>query len=535
MNRSLKLSFASLTTLFSAAIVVACSSGAQNDSETSGSDLAATNARMIPSGCNHKKAAVNGHAQASCYSVHLDSTKIDHPAVINGAATTTPSGFGPSDIQSAYNIPSSFAPNSTVAVVDAQDNPNAESDLAVYRAQFGLPACTTANGCFKKVSQTGSTTGLPSGDTDWGGEIALDLDMVSAACPSCKILLVETNSQADTDLAAGVDEAVKLGAQAVSNSYGWSEDSSSSSDATHYTHAGVLVTASAGDSDTGASFPATAEAVTAVGGTSLVKDSSSRGWTETVWENSSSEGTGSGCSTVFAQPSFQTTAMTGCAKRAEADVSAVADPQTGVAVYDTYGGSSAGADGWEVYGGTSASSPLFAALMVRVGKATTETNGFAYANTGDFYDVTSGSNGTCTKDKQICNAGVGWDGPTGIGTPNGTAISGGTTTPPDAGIDSGTDAGKDSGTDSGTDAGKDSGADAGKDSGVDAGKDSGTDAGEGTCSHDVCATGTKLTKTCDTCAGDVCASDSYCCSTKWDDICVSEVAEFCAAGTTSCN
>ena len=242
MNRSLKLSFASLTTLFGAAIVVACSSGAQNDSETSGSDLAATNARMIPSGCNHKKAAVNGHAQASCYSVHLDSTKIDHPAVINGAATTTPSGFGPSDIQSAYNIPSSFAPNSTVAVVDAQDNPNAESDLAVYRAQFGLPACTTANGCFKKVSQTGSTTGLPSGDTDWGGEIALDLDMVSAACPSCKILLVETNSQADTDLAAGVDEAVKLGAQAVSNSYGWSEDSSSSSDATHYTHAGVLVT-----------------------------------------------------------------------------------------------------------------------------------------------------------------------------------------------------------------------------------------------------------------------------------------------------
>ena len=145
MNRSLKLSFVSVTTLFGAAIVVACSSAPTAEDTTGGAALSndvATLAKapIVPSGCNAPhKAAVGGHAQASCFSVHLDSTTIAHPAVVHGQATTTPSGFGPADLQSAYNLPASFAPDSTVAVVDAQDNPNAEADLAVYRKQYGLP------------------------------------------------------------------------------------------------------------------------------------------------------------------------------------------------------------------------------------------------------------------------------------------------------------------------------------------------------------------------------------------------------------
>jgi hypothetical protein len=528
MNSLAKLSFVSGFTLAGTALVVACSSGAEPETARGAAqDLSAV--PVVPSGCNRPKKAIDGRAQAQCYSLHLDSHVLVHPAVdLAGKAATTPPGFGPADLQAAYAIPASLAPSLTVAVVDAQDNPNAEKDLAVYRSQFGLPACTTANGCFKKVNQEGAASPLPAGDTDWGGEIALDLDMVSAICPSCKILLVEANSQADTDLAAGVDLAASLGAAAISNSYGWLEDGNSTADATHYSHAGVFITASSGDSQllatnettgaqsTGPSFPAVTPTLTAVGGTALKKDSSARGWTETVWENSPQQGsgTGSGCSTIFAQPSFQTKTLTGCAKRAEADVSAVADPATGVAIYDTYGGSAAGAAGWEVYGGTSAASPIVASLVTRIGKASTMTNAFSYANPADFYDVTSGSTGSCSSDEPICNAGPGWDGPTGNGTPNAAAIAGAVTPPPvDAGTDSGT-------------------SDAGKDSGVDAGKDSG--AGD-TCSHDVCDTGSKLTAACDACATAVCASDSYCCKTKWDDICVSEVGDFCAAGTTTCN
>jgi subtilase family serine protease len=521
MNRTLKLSFVSAFTMVGAAVIVACSSAAPTDDTDQGAARLSdyTVHPVVKSDCATPKAGIA--RQNFCRSVRRTDV-VNHDALSPDA---TVSGFGPTDFASAYNIPSGLTGTPTVAIVDAQDDPNAESDLAVYRKQFGLPACTTANGCFKKVSQTGSTTGLPTGDTGWGGEISLDLDMVSAVCPNCKILLVEAASAGD-DLYTAVDYAASVsGVVAISNSWSGGEDSTITGYEKYFQHSGIFITVAAGDSDTGAGYPTTSAYVTAVGGTTLVKNSSTRGWTETVWDTSSSEGTGSGCSAYIAQPSFQTTTLTTCAKRAESDLSAVADPNTGVAVYDTYGGSSAGASGWEVYGGTSAATPIVAALFAYLGKATTATNAYSYSNTANFYDVTSGSNGSCSSDKKICTAGVGWDGPTGNGTPNAGAIYGTTTPPPPA--DAGTDSGsKDSGTDSGT---KDSGTDSGTK--ADAGKDSGA----GTCSHDVCATGTKLTTTCDTCATDVCKSDSYCCSTKWDDICVSEVAEFCAAGTTSCN
>jgi subtilase family serine protease len=293
--------------------------------------------------------------------------------------------------------------------VDAYDDPNAESDLAVYRSQFGLSACTTANGCFKKVNQSGGTS-YPSGNTGWAEEISLDLDMVSAVCPNCHILLVEGTSATFASLGTAVNEAVSLGATTVSNSYGGSESSSESSYASYYNHSGVVITASSGDGGYGVEVPAAYNTVVAVGGTSLSKSSSTRGWAETAWS-----GAGSGCSAYISKPTWQTD--TGCTRRTVADVSAVADPNTGVSVYDTYGS----VGGWLVFGGTSVSSPIIASVYALAGNASSVNAASSlYSNTGSLYDVTSGSNGSCGG-SYLCTAGVGYDGPTGLGTPDGTA------------------------------------------------------------------------------------------------------------------
>ncbi len=255
------------------------------------------------------------------------------------ADAAAPTGYGPTDLRSAYGLTAAAASGgtgATVAIVDAYNDPNAEADLATYRSYYGLPACTTANGCFKKVSQTGSTTSLPSSDAGWSEEISLDLDMVSAIAPNAHILLVEATSPTMANLGKSVNEAVALGAKYVSNSYGGSESSSDTSyDSSYFNHPGVAITVSAGDSGYGAEYPAASKYVTAVGGTALKTSSTTRGWTETVWKTSSTEGTGSGCSAYDAKPSWQTD--TGCTKRMIADVSAVADPATGVSVYDSYG------------------------------------------------------------------------------------------------------------------------------------------------------------------------------------------------------
>ncbi|NUP47923.1 MAG: hypothetical protein HOW97_11515, partial [Catenulispora sp.] len=324
------------------------------------------------------------------------------------------SGYGPSDLTSAYNLPSGGS-GQTVAIVDAQDDPNAESDLAAYRSNYGLPSCTTANGCFRKVDQNGGSN-YPSPDTGWAGEISLDLDMVSAVCPQCHILLVEASTADMTNLGAAVNTAVSLGAKYVSNSYGGSEESADTSyDSSYFNHPGVAITVSTGDSAYGSEYPATSQYVTAVGGTSLSRSGGTRGWSESVWYTSSTEGTGSGCSSYDPKPSWQTD--TGCSRRMEADVSAVADPATGVAVYQTYGGS-----GWSVYGGTSASSPIIASVWALAGapNAGDRAAQYPYKHTGSFNDVTSGRNGSCSP-SYFCTAGTGYDGPTGWGTPNGTA------------------------------------------------------------------------------------------------------------------
>jgi len=354
--------------------------------------------------------AAPGHA--SCFAQRRTDIK---QRLASAVAAAAPSGLSPANLHSAYNLPSTGGSGLTVAVVDAYNDPNAESDLATYRSTYGLSSCTKANGCFKQVSQTGSTTSLPTNDTGWAGEEALDIDMVSAVCPNCNIILVEANSANDTDLGIAENEAVSLGAKFVSNSWGGSESSSQTSeDTSYFKHPGVAITVSAGDSAYGAEYPATSQYVTAVGGTALSTSSNSRGWSESVWHTSSTEGTGSGCSAYDPKPSWQTDS--GCSKRMEADVSAVADPATGVAVYDTYGGS-----GWAVYGGTSASSPIIAGVYALAGTpgSSDYPAKYPYSHTSNLYDVTSGNNGSCST-AYFCTAGTGYDGPTGWGTPNGT-------------------------------------------------------------------------------------------------------------------
>jgi subtilase family serine protease len=323
------------------------------------------------------------------------------------ALNATPAGYGPADLQSAYNLPSATAGSGqTVAIVDAYDDPTAESDLGVYRAQFGLPACTTANGCFKKIDQTGGTT-YPRKNGGWAQEISLDLDMVSAVCPNCHITLVEAKSASLANLGAAVNEAASFKPASISNSYGGSDTSDAS--APYYNHPGIAVTASTGDSGYGVQFPASSHYVTAVGGTSLTHSGST--WSQTAWS-----GAGSGCSTLNTALTAQATANTGCTMRAVADVSAVADPNTGVAVYDST--AYQGLSGWLVFGGTSVSSPIVASVYALAGNTASIDNNYPYTHASALTDVTSGSNGTCPT-FQWCHAGVGWDGPTGLGTPNG--------------------------------------------------------------------------------------------------------------------
>ena len=355
--------------------------------------------------------AAPGADQFTCYA--LRRTDIKAAKGVTPAAVT-PNGWGATDLQSAYNLPTDGGAGQTVAIVDAFDDPNAEADLAIYREQYGLPACTTANGCFSKVDQRGGTS-YPTPDSGWAGEISLDLDMVSAVAPYAHILLVEADDNSFENLGSSVNEAVALGAKFVSNSYGsdyrggnGEDPSETTAFDAYYNHPGVAVTVSTGDYAYGVGYPAASQYVTSVGGTTLTRDTgTTRGWTESAWSDA-----GSGCSLYEPKPAFQKD--TGCANRALADVSAVAE---GVAVYQTYG-----AGGWAVYGGTSVSSPIIASVYADAGTpvAGTYPNSYPYAASSGINDITTGSNGSCSP-SYLCTGGPGYDGPTGLGTPDGLA------------------------------------------------------------------------------------------------------------------
>lgn len=342
--------------------------------------------------------AFAGSARCSAMIAQLVSSS--QALKVNPLANPTGSSapYSPAALHSAYNLPTTASGTPTVAIVDAYNDPNLASDLAVYRSTYGLPACTVASGCLKIVNQTGGSS-LPRNNTSWGVEESLDLDMVSAICQNCHILLVEASSTSLTSLGTAVNEAVALGAIAVSNSYGTNEFSSESSYcSSYYQHNYVAITASTGDSGPGVSFPAVCPYAVGVGGTTL----NSNG-TETAWNTSSTEGAGGGCSAYIAKPSWESSSITGCSRRATGDVSAVADPATGVDVYDSYGGY-----GWIEVGGTSASSPIIAAVFALAGNvaSTQYPASLVWANyTTGLFTV----------------GGVRYAYQTGLGSPNGTS------------------------------------------------------------------------------------------------------------------
>jgi Subtilase family len=400
-------------------------------------------------------------------------------------------GLRPADLHSAYQLPTSPPATQTVAIVDAYNDPTAEADLKAYDAAFLLPACTRANGCFKQVNQNGATTGLPFPRTtadleaarngtpaqleeaklaeSWGLEISLDIEAAHATCQGCRIVLVEASSSSDEDLNSAELAAIGRGATEISNSWGGPEPGAAPFE-TPFNHPGVVVTASAGDdgylgwdakssSQRGfAEFPASSPHVVAVGGTRLSVGAGGEWAGETVWNGSGAGG--GGCSVEFAAPAWQQGVAdwpsVGCAgKRAVADVSADADPYSGLAVRYTspaceYRYEEANAEHvlhWCTIGGTSLSSPVIASVFALAGGA----EGVSYpartlyenelASPASLHDVTEGSNGECGEgfdeetglsactaskeaevscaSKLICLAGTGYDGPTGVGTPAG--------------------------------------------------------------------------------------------------------------------
>ena len=357
-------------------------------------------------------AAKRAGAPANAAGLAARSSGVSSKAV---AAPT--SGYGPAEIKSIYSLDVTKGVGQTVAIVDAYDNPNAEKDLAVFRSVYKLPACTTANGCFRKVNQRGAKT-PPAGDPGWGLEIALDLQAVSSACPKCKILLVEADSAELADIGTAVNRAVTLGATIVSNSYGADEyNGVIALGKKYYNHPGVAMVASSGDAGfTSASFPASWGRVIAVGGTSVAK-------TTTAWKHTAWEGAGSGCSAWIAKPSWQKDPN--CLMRTTSDVSALADPETGLAVYDTYGLAEFGIPpGWIVVGGTSLAAPLVAGMIALAGNAPSlGTAKYIYDHRAGLRDVIGGSNAIfqdCGGD-YLCTALKGYDGPTGLGTPKGVS------------------------------------------------------------------------------------------------------------------
>ncbi len=346
-----------------------------------------------------------------------------------------PGYLTPALLHEAYALPTETPASAgqTIAVIDAYNDPTAEADLGVFDSQFGLPACTSANGCFRKVNQEGNASPLPPTEGGWASEISIDVQMAHTICQSCHVLLVETEGEEFSQLGAGVNAAVSAGATEISNSYGGGEEAGDSTlAATYYAHPETVITASSGDCGylneecahypRSANFPADSPDVVAVGGTSLTED---RGvWTSTVWEDG-----GSGCSAVFSAPLWQQQAAnfaaTGCADgRSVADVAAVGDPNTGVDIYDSTPEGHGAPTGWGVWGGTSVASPILAAEYALAGGAHAVSFPAAtlyshLGQTGALYDVIAGSNGSSCGSATSCHAAAGFDGPTGVGSPIG--------------------------------------------------------------------------------------------------------------------
>jgi subtilase family serine protease len=392
---------------------------------------------------DHGIAAVCGHCTAT-----MATTATGSVAPLTSA---TPLGYGADDLARAYHLPAGLGAHGTVALIEAGDYPTIESDLAVYRAQFGLPSCTTASGCLKVVNFHGGPAFAPDptptgqiDETEAGVEAAVDIQMASAACPQCHLLEVQVPladlfvdgpqpvlDVAMADIGTAVDTAARLGAGAISMSFEFPSDLvvETGPTALSLRHRGVAVLASAGDDGFEGirhrGWPENLPWVVSVGGTSLLTtNTAGTRFTQTAWS-----GTGSGCETDLPAAVGQSRSVSGLCggHRAGSDVAAVADQATGVATFDTYAPATGIPFNWLVIGGTSVATPLVAGMYARGGHLTgvLGPNTLYAARRSAFTDVTVGQNappGTCpsvTAPVRLCQAGPGWDGPTGVGAPNG--------------------------------------------------------------------------------------------------------------------
>lgn len=428
--------------------------------------------------------------QASCFVMRRVQVTQGTPGAIPytpgaGSSTAGPTGgLTPGDLASAYSYsPTATGSGQTVAIVDAYNDPDINSNLQAFDSYYGLSTCSTTNGCFKVVNENGGTTLPPNDTSGWSVEESLDVETVHSVCESCKIVLLEANSPSNADLGTAEDEAITLGAAEVSNSYGEPESGADPTFQAAFDHPGVVIAASTGDDGyydydllqavDQPNFPASSPDVVAVGGTSLYLNSNGTRSSETVWnsngpndENGQAGASGGGCSTIFTAPTWQSTLSawpdTACgSNRLVGDVSADADPNTGFDIYDTYG--CCGIDGWATVGGTSLSSPIIASIYALAGGAhgASYPASTLYSNLGStsLYDVTSGGNGWCDGENAAtcgdpntlgygivdcdytasgalppgdlaCDAATGYDGPSGVGTPDGLGAFGtGTTSP----------------------------------------------------------------------------------------------------------
>lgn len=385
------------------------------------------------------QACATGQVKLAC----LAEVATTAPNSTKALTATTPIGYGATDLEKAYNLTGDQS--GTIAIIDAGAYPSLESDLATYRAQYGLPACTTASGCLTIEDMNGGPPLTPSTDffdqyieEEVAVETALDVDMASASCPACKIVelqlpdedaLVE-GSNADpetTDFGTAVNTAAKLGANAVSMSYQYPSDAfeETGTPGLDLFHPGMAVLASSGDSGYEGNqhngWPNNLPWVTSVGGTSLYQSADGKSFSQVAWAQA-----GSGCETdlppAIGQPASVSNYCGG--HRAASDISAVADLNTGVAVYDTYAPFSGEPYNWLIVGGTSVSSPFVAGIYARAGNLSQVIgpNTLYMDPASDFTDVTVGSNvapNAGTGPAQLYTSGKGWDGPTGLGTPKG--------------------------------------------------------------------------------------------------------------------
>lgn len=389
------------------------SSSSQPKVASQGQDVCSSN---VPAGVAHCNSVLGVQP-----AVLPNQTGVGIPAV---STLGDDGAYSPAFLQSAYDIASATAADGggagqIVAVVDANSNPNIASDLAYYRNYFNLSACpqgvvSSANSSceLQIVNESGATSPLPAANAGWGLEESIDVDMVSAICPRCQILLVETSSAQINDLGTGVNTAVAMGATVVSNSYGSTEYAGEDTQSNEYfNHPRVPIVVASGDTGYGVEFPATSPDVISVGGTSLIQNSANgvSNGSSTTWSESAA-----GCSAYEPKPAWQHD--TGCANRTDNDVAAVGDPSTGVWAYDTYS-----YGGLIVSGGTSVAAPIIGAMFALAGASDQALYPAQdlYSNQDELTPVGIGSDGTCGN--YLCDASQSqgaYNGPTGLGTPS---------------------------------------------------------------------------------------------------------------------